>query len=226
MKHRNGFLTTLAAVLLASAPAEALAAEPGVPVVPTNRIDLFNGKDFSGWTFCMASNSEPSKTWSVANGVIHCSGRPYGYARTAQSYRDYQLTVEWRFVKVAPRADNSGIFVHVQPPDKVFPKCIECQGLNQHQGDLILVGGTAFKGYEPTATYRIVPMQEPPNEKPVGEWNTYKIVAAKDTLKVYVNGKLMNQAAGCNVSSGPIAIQSEGGDIEVRKIYLEPVQEP
>src|SRR4051812_39536812 len=80
-------------------------------IVPTNRIDLFDGKDLSGWTFCLRSNPEPSLTWTATNGVIHCTGQPFGYARTTSDYRDYKLTVEWRFVKVAPRADNSGVFV-------------------------------------------------------------------------------------------------------------------
>jgi hypothetical protein len=226
MKSLNGFFGAVASVFLAFASGEVLATETVEPVTPTGRIDLFNGKDFSGWTFCMTSNSEPSKTWSATNGIIHCTGRPHGYARTAQSYRDYRLTVEWRFVKVTPRADNSGIFVHVQPPDKVWPKGIECQGQNQHQGDLILLNGAAFKGYEPPAIYRIVPSPEPPHEKPAGEWNTYEILAAGDHLKVYVNGKLMNEASECSLSSGSIAIQSEGGEIEVRKIYLEPVKTP
>ena len=214
-------ITTLSSVLLFSI---LVSRAEDSAVVPKHRIDLFNGKDLSGWTFCMRSNSEPSKTWSVEGGVIHCTGQPYGYARTKASYRDYKLTVEWRFVKVAPHADNSGIFVHVQQPDKVFPSCVECQGQNQHLGDLILMAGVGIKGYAPPKTYLIVPTPEKPNEKPIGEWNTYEIIAAGDNLKAYVNGKLMNQATECTISSGPIGIQSEGGDIEVRKMFLEPLK--
>ncbi len=226
MKAPAAIAIVLTCLSFTFAAREALTAEVSSPVALASRVDLFNGRDFSGWTFCMTSNSEPSKTWSVTNGVLHCTGRPNGYARTAESYRDYKLTVEWRFVKVGPRADNGGILVHVQSPDKVWPKCIECQGQNQHQGDLILVNGAAFKGYPPPPTFRIVPAKAPPNEKPLGEWNTYEIVAAGDSLKVYVNGKLMNEAEECSVSSGPIAIQSEGGEMEIRKIYLEPAKAP
>ena len=84
-------------------------------------IELFNGRDFSGWTFCMKNNADPMQTWSVTNGVIHCTGKPVGYLRTKQSYSNYVLTVEWRFVKIAPKADNSGVLVHIQLPDKVWP---------------------------------------------------------------------------------------------------------
>src|SRR5580698_910955 len=75
--------------------------------------DLFNGKDFTGWTFCMRSNAAPENTWSISNGVIHCLGRPLGYLRTEKGYHDYQLDVEWRFVKVAPHADNTGVLIHM-----------------------------------------------------------------------------------------------------------------
>lgn len=193
------------------------------PSVPASRIDLFNGKDFSGWTFCLRSNAEPANTFTVTNGLMHCTGQPFGYARTKKSFRDYKLTVEWHFVKVAPRADNTGVFVHVQGPDKIWPKGIENQGMSQHQGDLILVDGATCKGHE-TAQTRSVRMQGPHNEKPVGEWNTYEIVCSGDSLKVYVNGKLMNEAEGCSVSSGAIAIQSEGGEWEARKVFLEPLK--
>ncbi len=188
-------------------------------------VELFNGKDFSGWTFCTRSNSAPEKTWSVTNGVIHCTGQPYGYARTEQIFRNYRLTVVWRFVKVAPHADNSGIFVHIQPPDKVFPECVECQGQFRHQGDFILSGGASADGHPSNgkkATF--IPQTGPPNEQPAGEWNTNRIICCGDTIELTVNGRKMNRITGCNLASGFIGIQSEGGAIEIRKITLEPLK--
>jgi hypothetical protein len=211
MSNKQMILIGAACSGLAFGVENSFAQEAPKPVVPAGRVELFNGKDFSGWKFHMTGNSEPSKTWSVTNGVIHCTGQPYGYAYTAQAYRDYKLTVEWRLVKVAPRADNTGIFIHTQHSDKsdgwIWPRCIECQGQNRNQGDLILMTGAAFKGYEPPATYKIVKSTETRNEKPVGEWNTYEIVCSGDTIKASVNGKLMNQATECNLSSGSIAIK-------------------
>lgn len=195
---------------------------PPASIAPAARVDLFNGRDFSGWTFCLRSNAEPSLTWNVTNGLMHCIGQPFGYVRTAKTYRDYKLTVEWRFVKIAPRADNSGVFIHVQQPDNVWPKCIENQGQFQHQGDLILLGGATCTGHETPQTRGVV-AKESRNEHPAGEWNTYEVVCRGDTLKSYVNGKLMNEISGCSVSSGAIAVQSEGGEWELRKIYLEPL---
>jgi Domain of Unknown Function (DUF1080) len=186
-------------------------------------VELFNGQNLDGWTFCMKNDSDPAKTWSVRDGVIHCTGQPYGYARTTQMYADYKLTCIWRFVRVAPHADNSGIFVHIQPGDKVWPKCIECQGLYQHQGDIYLQPGFGADGHPPGIKATLIPQIGPPNEFPAGEWDTNTIICNGSNLGLFVNGKAMNQLTGCTFTSGYIGIQAEGGDIEVRKLTLEPL---
>jgi hypothetical protein len=191
------------------------------PISPGSRIDLFNGKDFTGWKFVMRTN-EPANTWAVTDGVIHCTGQPYGYARTEKAYRDYRLTVEWRFVKIAPKADNSGIFLHINPPDKVWPACVEAQGQHNRQGDLRMNGGFTCKGHD-TQESKNADMRAPSNEMPPGQWNTFVIECSGDSIKLWTNGKLMNQVTGCSASSGAIGIQSEGGEIEVRKMFLEPL---
>ena len=203
-----------------------LFAEEAPPAtMPTKRIDLFNGKDFSGWTFCLRSNAEPAATFSVSNGLMHCTGQPFGYVRTEKSFRDYKLAVEWRFVKIAPGANNSGVFVHVQPPDHVWPKAIENQGQFHHHGDLVMLGGATCKVHETPQTGG-VRSQQPPNENQAGEWNTYEVICRSDTVQSFVNGKLMNEATGCSISSGAIAIQSEGGEWELRKAFIEPLKAP
>jgi hypothetical protein len=195
-----------------------LAAEPVEAVAPTGAVELFNGKDFTGWTFFMRAGANPAETWSVEDGVIKCTGQLAGYLRSEQGYRDYKLTVEWRFTKPG----NTGILVHINGPDKVWPLCIECQGQNGKQGDFWLQGGATCKGHETRET-RHVPMSGPSNEKPLGEWNTFEVVCAGNNVKTYVNGKPMNEAAECSVSSGTIGVQSEGAGFEVRKIAIEPL---
>ena len=42
-------------------------------------IQLFNGKDLSGWTPVLdKEGADPSQTWSVANGLLRCTGKPAG----------------------------------------------------------------------------------------------------------------------------------------------------
>src|SRR5438132_316520 len=100
-----------------------------------NRTDLFNGADLDNFTFCMKNDADPAKTWSVANGVIHCNGSAVGYLRTKEKFTNYTLTVEWRFTKVEPKKDNTGVLVNMQGPDKVWPQCVQNQGKSGRQGD-------------------------------------------------------------------------------------------
>ena len=117
------------------------AEDAGKPVAPTKRLDLFNGRDLTGWKSISKTNTDLAQTWRVENGVIKCTGRPTGYLRTEQDYRDYKLTVEWSFVRVGPKADNTGVLVHIGEPDKVWPRCIQCQGQHGKQGDLFMMSG-------------------------------------------------------------------------------------
>jgi hypothetical protein len=193
-------------------------------ITQANHTGLFNGKDFSGWTFFMNNTADPMQTWSVTNGVIHCTGKPLGYLRTKQSYSNYVLTVEWRFVKIAPKADNTGIFVHMQLPDKIWPMGIQNQGRSGHQGDLFQMEGAESKEHKGMDKNTPVPMHDKSNEKPVGEWNTNVTVCAGNDVKAVINGKVLNEITECTLSSGFIGIQSEGGEIEIRKVYLEPLK--
>ena len=211
------FLFCLALGLAGTAVAQSV-------TTPTNRIELFNGRNFTGWTFCMKDNADPLKTWSVTNDVIHCTGKPTGYLRTTQAYSNYVVTVVWRFVKVAPKADNTGVLVHMQLPDKVWPMCVQNQGKSGRQGDLFVMAGAECKEHKGMDANTPVPLHGASNEHPVGEWDTNVTVCAGNNVKAIINGKTLNEISECTISSGFIGIQSEGGDIEIRKIFLEPLK--
>jgi len=187
-----------------------------------HRIELFNGTNFDGFIFCMKNDADPMQTWSITNGVIHCNGSATGYLRTKKSYSNYVVTGEWRFRKVAPDADNTGVLVHMQLPDTVWPKCIQNQGKSGRQGDLFVMGGAECKEHLALGkdANTPVPLRGVSNEIPVGEWNTNVTVCAGNDVKAFINGKFMNEITEGTISSGFVGIQSEGGDIEIRKISL------
>jgi hypothetical protein len=211
-------------LVLLACQLSASAQNPSIALRPAGRVELFNGRDLSGWTFASRSNAPVSATWNVTNGMIYCQGQPYGYARTTNAWQDYRLIVEWRFVKVAAGADNTGILVHIQSPDKIWPRCIQYQGKHDHQGDLFLMSGAESKEHRGMDANKPVPMRGPSKEKPVGEWNRGEVICVGDTVKAYTNGEFVNEVSGCTVSAGTIGIQSEGGEIEIRKMYLEPLK--
>lgn len=216
------FLTPrLALTFLFAATVHSLIAQTNEPpTAPASRIELFDGKSLSGWTFVSKDTNAPAAAiWSVTNGVITCQGKPNGYARTLQTYRDYQIHVEWRW---PDGPGNSGVFLHVNPPDKVWPLCFEAQLQAGNAGEIRCNGGSLV--HEVTAQNpRSVPRQQPSSEKPAGEWNSYDIICRSNTVTVRVNGTLQNEITGTSVSSGAIALQAEGKPVEFRNIFLEPL---
>jgi len=211
---------TLTAALLASAFVNAFAADA---ITPTVKTELFNGKDTVGWVVYPAETSKD--TWSIKEGILACVGKPSGFLRTEKSYKQYRFTVEWRFTKTG----NTGVVVHMTPPDAVWPKSIECQGMHKNQGDFYfwngatLTGGTEIKDKKTGKIrgYRLGKQLD--NEKPAGEWNTFTTVCDGNTVTILVNGKEVNKATGANLSEGFIGLQVEGGAFEVKRCTLEPL---
>ncbi|MDR3456779.1 MAG: DUF1080 domain-containing protein [Verrucomicrobiae bacterium] len=198
-----------------------LSAQPVEPsITPTSKTELFDGKSFTGWTFVSKETNAPAASiWSVTNGVIACLGKPNGYARTLQSYHDYQLHAEWRF-PAGP--GNSGVFLHISGADKVWPTCLEAQLLSGSAGEIRLNGGSHADHLAPPDA-KSFPRRQPSSEKPVGEWNSYDILCRSNTVTVRVNGVLQNEITGASVSSGAIGLQAEGKLVEFRNLTIEPL---
>jgi hypothetical protein len=72
--------------------------------------------------------------------------------------------------------------------------------------------------------YKVAPKFEENIEKPAGEWNTYDITCTGEDIELIVNGVLQNDASKSTLSSGPIALQSEGTPIEFRNVFLIPLE--
>lgn len=186
---------------------------------------LWNGKDFGGWVRFVGDPAiDVNDVWTIRDGVIYCKGRPNGYIRTKQTHENYRLHVEWRWVQ---EPSNSGVLLHASGPDQVWPKCIESQLKADSAGDFVLIGGTgitveAVDHQDTSRRFVSIPKMAATSEKPAGQWNSYDIHCKGDTIRCYVNGVLQNEGTGATETSGWICLQSEGGPIEFRNIYLRP----
>jgi hypothetical protein len=60
-------------------------------------------------------------------------------------------------------------------------------------------------------------------ENPTGEWNRQEVIADGDTLTNIVNGVVVNRGTGSSHSEGKIQLQSEGAEILIRKVELQPL---
>ncbi len=144
-----------AGVCLAVAAA-ALAADPKpAPVTPQETVRLFNGKDLTGLTTWLrdTKHADPRKVFTAGDGQIHISGDGYGYLATDREYKDYHLTVEYKWGR---RTDgtktvrNSGILLHATGPDGsaggTWMSSVECQLAQGCVGDLIVIRGQDADG--------------------------------------------------------------------------------
>ena len=164
----------------------------------------------------------PDVTWTVADGVIRCTGKPFGYLATQQSYADFKLHVEYRWYAKSEQM-NSGVFVLKNGPDSAFlPKAIETQLFKGNAGDFVLLARATINGLD-NPQVRSVKKQADSSEKSDGEWNNVDIVVKGNTIASSVNGVLQNTGKDAFADSGQICLQSEGGPIEFRNITIEPI---
>jgi putative membrane-bound dehydrogenase-like protein len=185
-------------------------------------ISLFNGVDMSGWTYFLNGDQEMSDVWTVADGIIRCEGRPAGYIRTEESYTNYELTLEWRFLPERG-AGNSGVLLRMVGKDKVWPKSIESQLMSKNAGDIWNIDQFPMVVDADRTSGRRTRKRVPTNEVPFGEWNRYRIRLDKGELTIEVNGVVQNTGRWCEEVPGKICLQSEGAYIEFRNIALRPI---
>jgi hypothetical protein len=209
-------------------------------LTPSRVTPLFNGRDLSGWTADVPekdTNPSARDSFVVRNGLLVSLGTPPGHLLTNASYRDYRLEVEYRF---AAKPGNCGVLVHASTPRalyKMFPQSIEVQMMHENAGDFWCIKenievpdmekrrprreGEKWGGSEGDAR-RILNLTDG-SEKPAGEWNTMVIEARGRAIKVWVNGDLVNDGFNCTASSGRIALQAEGSEVEFRRVDIAPL---
>lgn len=199
---------------------------------------LFNGKDLTGWHIDipeMDTNALAKNPFIVRNGLLVSMGNPQGHLITDSVYKNYRLVVEYRF---AGEPGNCGILVHASTPRalyKMFPKSIEAQMYHNNAGDFWCIvedikvvnmrkrrGPKKNWGITEGKGRRIKNLTDN-SEKPVGEWNRMTVECFKDSIRVWVNGDLVNDGFGCTADHGQIAFQAEGSEVECRKMELTPI---
>lgn len=149
------------------------------------------------------------------DAVLVVSGKPIGYLRTTRKYKNYVLRLKWRYTK-DPNG-NSGLLLHLQEPDKVWPQCFQVQTMTAEAGAIFPLGGAKSSNRQPPPDQKIV--------QPLKEWNEWEITSqdGKISLRIKKDDKWhdIGEITGCEPAAGYIGFQSEGVEVEFRDLQIK-----
>ena len=94
---------------------------------------------------------------------------------------------------------------------------------SRNAGDIWNIGGFQMKAEQERTNGRRTTKAHETNEKPLGEWNRYRIRLDRGDLTLEVNGLIQNEASECEQIPGRIGLQSEGAAIEFKTVELRPI---
>jgi hypothetical protein len=217
------FRGVVPAILMATVSVTAAAAELGQDNTPPKGfVALFNGKNLDGWQGLVElperakltkeelaakqrdANEKYLPHWTVADGVLRYDGKGQSL-QTAKDYGDFELFVDW---KIGPKGDT-GIYLRGTPQVQIWENPVGSGGLYNNK----------INPSQPLAKA----------DKPIGEWNTFRIVMRGEKVSVWLNGTLVVDNVTMEnywqrdqpiAARGPIELQHHGNPIEFKNIYI------
>jgi len=233
-------LTSLLSTALAL---PALADESARPdnTPPEGFTALFNGKDLTNWKGNVPINQRKgsaeemekrqkaadAKTlphWTVKDGILTYDGKGDSL-QTAKDYGDFELWVDW---KIEEKGD-SGIYLRGQPQVQVWDSDNSpgARGEDKNSGSGGLWNNPVPKGQDSKSVGK-VPLKKA--DKPIGQWNTFRIIMKGENVTVYLNGELVvDNKPLANYfekgkplpAAGPIELQHHGDKLWFKNIYIK-----
>ncbi len=197
---------------------------------PEGFVALFNGKDLTGWKGLVAdppkraqmspeqlaeaqtkADADMNAHWKADGGVLVFDGKGQNIC-TAKDYGDFELLLDWKIEKDG----DSGIYLRGTPQVQIWdPDCKPAGGIGS--GGLY---NNQKNPSKPTAKA----------DKPVGEWNTFKIKMVGDKVTVYLNDQLVVDNVPLEnywerdkplYPTGQIELQNHGNTLYFKNIYLK-----
>lgn len=207
-------------LLVACCVARCGAAEP-----EAGWIELFNGRDLSGWTV-VGDNDE---CWAVVDGLLRPVAQG-GWLSTEREFDDFELDAEYR---LAP-GSNSGVFLRAPHEGRTSRMGMEIQLIDDFTD--------AYGPLEPwqlSGSLYDVAAADRGAARPAGEWQQVLIRAQGRRLTVKLNGiqvldvdldgfpQARDDHPGLQRERGFIGLQNYGGrDIAFRRIRLRELSAP
>lgn len=209
-------------------PGELSAEELNVP--PKGFQALFNGKDLTNWKGLvgnpktratmskdkLAAEQEKADArmhqhWKVVEGIIVFDGKGKNLC-TAKDYGDFELFVDWKIEKKG----DSGIYLRGSPQVQIW---------DPSEGGRNAVGSGGLFNNKKNPSKPLVKA-----DKPIGEWNTFRIRMVGEKVSVWLNGKLVVDNTVLEnywerdkpiYPTGAIELQNHGNKLYFRNIFIK-----
>lgn len=226
------FLPALLLVALGLSDADAASKKRPLNQPPPGYTALFNGKDFTNWRV----DPQDGGHWKVIDGVIDYDALSEAPDRnnknlwTEREYGDFELLIDWRIKRTtglypmpivlpdgSEKRDENGKVITVLRPNADSGIYLRGQGKSQVNIWCWPIGSGEVYGYRrdqkmpPEVRAGVTPKARA--DKPVGQWNTFKITMKGERLTVVLNGKevISNARLPGVPPRGRLALQHHGG---------------
>jgi Domain of Unknown Function (DUF1080) len=167
IRWRNAFIREIAAT-----EANEILGKQGT----TGFVDVFNGKDFTGW-------AGPTDQYEVKDGAIVCRPKKGGTIFTKDEYADFVARVEF----LLPPAGNNGLAIRYPGQgDTAYVGMCEIQVLDDTAPAYAKLDKRQYNG----SAYGMVPAHLG-YLRPVGQWNFDEVTIKGSTIKVELNGTMI-----------------------------------
>ena len=198
---------------------------PSDNAVASAFVSLFNGTDFSGWTFPLANEGD----WTVENGVIRGSATVGGstVATSRTDYEDFQLRMEVR------TSDNlvKNLCIRASHSDGEVKYYVFWTGVLRGDGPIASLGEYRIKkggdtsdgGQVTTDGLREITAPRLPGLAK-NTWQRVEIVAMGNVMRMLVDGQEMSafEDTQSRLKRGQVAIRlPRGGHVEIRRIEIK-----
>jgi hypothetical protein len=189
---------------------------------PEGFTSLFNGKDLAGWR----ATGRPD-AWAADGGVIVCKGGGGGWLLSEKAFGDFEFRCEFKW---GAKGGNSGVALRTP---LLFNSDPAYAGM-----EIQLIDDEGWPGkladYQHTGSIYDVQPAKPAANKPIGEWNTVRIVCQGRKVVVEQNGKELVNAnlddykekadknhPGLKRDKGHVGFQSYNIRVEFRNIHVK-----
>lgn len=196
-------------------------------------VDLFNGKDLTGWVIDgpteykdKTDGNKVKPLWTVVDGVIRSSGNGFGFLRFDKKYTDFSLKVQYRLVK--EKGANSGIGIRTGVFD---PKRSIDSRPSYFSYEVQLLDDDPAKpsAHSTGSLYRYVAPKKAAH-KPAPEWNEIEIECVGPKIRIQFNGTetlSFDQSTDEKLKSKPlegfVCLQSHSKQVEFRSVRIKSI---